>query len=63
VTLETLDRAIKDLESEIRYGIEHPYAGYCGEDDARQDRLDSLKLEREYHLRSVANELRNLDLG
>ncbi len=54
MTLETLNAAIKELEKEIAYGMAHPFAGYCGEDDAREDRLESLKLERNYYLRSEA---------
>ena len=54
MTLETLNRAIAALEKEIQYGMDHPYAGYCGEDDAREDKLESLKLERKLHLESEA---------
>ena len=53
MTLESLDRAIANLEQEIKDGQDFPFRGYCGEDDARQDQLESLKLERDYYLRSL----------
>lgn len=41
-----LDREIAALEAEIQYGIDHPFAGVCGEDDAREQRLADLKERR-----------------
>ncbi len=40
-----LENEIANLESKIAYGREHPYAGYCGDDDAMGDRLETLKNE------------------
>ena len=45
--LADLDRKIAALEAEIQHGIDHPYAGVCGEDDARADRLAALKQARD----------------
>lgn len=40
------DQAQRDqaqLEREAKYGREHVYAGYCGDDDARDDLITDLR--------------------
>lgn len=39
----SLIKEIQELEAQIKWGQDHPYAGHCGEDDAAQDRLDQLR--------------------
>ena len=40
-----LRRELRDLDAAHKWGIEHPYAGYCGEDDAREDRMEAIRAE------------------
>lgn len=40
-----LARELGELEALASYGREHPYAGACGDDDARADRIAELRFE------------------
>ena len=34
---------LAEMERLAEYGRNHPYSGYCGEDDALQDRIDDAR--------------------
>jgi len=45
--MRDIDKEIAALEAEIDYGREHPFAGVCGDDDARAERLGELQALRD----------------
>lgn len=59
--LATIQADIAALEGRIKWGHGHPFAGVCGEDDARADRLAELRAELAESLRADGRQTRSFN--